>query len=271
MEWGKGFSWAWEDWPSLEAHLPYIAAAGFTAIEPTFGVGILRPDSGTAAGELLARAQAHNLAVPSFRGGRFFWETVSSPDPAAREAGLEYGRRALDALATAGGSLLLAVPGRKRPDVPYEEHWELAREFLVRLGDEAAARGLEVGVENVECGFPLSVRDWKEFLGCIDHPAVGMYFDAGNVIRLDYGYPEQWIPSLASFIRRIHVKGAMRGKMPCVPLPESDVDWTAVMRAVRGIGYSGWIIVEPDRVDTHDSPNYFKSLADAMEEIFHLR
>ena len=267
-EWEKGVSWGWEDAASLDEQLPSIVAAGFSVIEPVFGSGILHPDNPAGAQQLLARTRANNLHIPSFRGGRFFWEAVSSPDPVIRKSGLDYGCRALDALATVGGKVLLVVPGRKRPDVPYEEHWKLAQDFLAKLGDAAAARGLTIGAENVECGFPLSVMDWKEFLRQIAHPAVGMYFDVGNIIRLDYGYPEQWIPSLAPFIKRIHFKGATRGQMACPPPLEGDVDWPSVMRAIREIGYSDCIIYEPDRIDSGDFPGFFKSLAEAMDAIF---
>lgn len=265
----KGFSWNWADEDSLFAHAALLAAAGFTGLEPVFASPVFEGNAFKTAATIRSRCADLGLTVPSMRGGRFFWETVAAPEKSLREKGLDYGRRALDALSALGGQVLLVVPGGKRPDLPYEEHWKLAREFFLALGEEAAARGLRVGAENVECGFPLSVVEWKAFLDEIRGPGTGMYLDAGNVVWLDYGYPDHWIRTLAGDILQMHFKGARRGGQLC-PLLDGDVDWTAVMRALRDIAYQGWILIEPSGLPRELLPHYFRSLAGDMEAVFSL-
>ncbi|MDL2272458.1 sugar phosphate isomerase/epimerase [Desulfovibrio sp. OttesenSCG-928-I05] len=273
----KGFSWAWTDAESFFRHAGLIAGAGFHGLEPVFGGPLLMHSPERTAAAMRAECASLGLSIPSMRGGRYFWETISSPDKTLRDKGFEYGLRALDTLNALGGSVLLVVPGGKRADVPYEEHWKFARDFFLRLGEEACQRGLRVGAENVECGFPLSVMEWNAFLADISGPATGMYFDAGNVVWLDYGFPDHWIRSLASRILQIHFKGAVRAQRVC-SLLEGDVDWQAVMRALADIRYEGWIIVEPPALpssllqDASDTVlrHYFTTLAADMEVIFQL-
>jgi hexulose-6-phosphate isomerase len=269
MAYRKGFSWNWQDAATLAAHAALLAEAGFDGLEPVFGSPLFEGDAEKTARDLCRRCADLGLAIPSLRGGRYFWQAVSSPDKAARAQGLDYGRRALDALAAMGGSVLLVVPGGKRPDVRYEEHWKYAREFFLALGEEAAARHLRAAAENVECGFPLSVLEWRTFLGEIAGPGTGMYLDAGNVVCLDYGFPEHWITTLARHIAQVHFKGAKRGGPQC-SLWDGDVDWTAVMRALRTAEYAGWILVEPPGMAAQALHHYFRSLAEDMEVIFQL-
>lgn len=273
----KGFSWAWLDVAAFSRHAAFAARAGFDGLEPVFGGPLFADDPLRTAAEMRRECASLGLSIPSMRGGRYFWETIASPDKNLREKGFEYGLRALDTLSELGGSLLLVVPGGKRPDVPYEEHWKMARDFFLRLGEEAHGRNLRIGAENVECGFPLSVMEWASLLGDIAGPGTGMYFDAGNVVWLDYGFPDQWIRSLAPHILQVHFKGAVRAQRVC-SLLEGDVDWPAVMRALADVRYKGWIFVEPPAlppvvrgVDPERLfPHWFATLAGDMEVIFQL-
>jgi hexulose-6-phosphate isomerase len=79
----------------------------------------------------------------------------------------------------------------------------------------------------------------------VGHPFVQSYFDVGNVLRS--GYPEHWIRVLGSRIRKVHFKdykadvGTLAG---FVELLSGDVDYPAVMAALREVGYDGWCIAE---------------------------
>ena len=61
------------------------------------------------------------------------------------------------------------------------------------------------------------------------------------------GYPEHWIPILGRQIRRVHLKdyrravGSVNG---FVEILSGDVNWPAVMGALRTIGYDGWLTAE---------------------------
>lgn len=243
----KGFSSQWSGEQQLDELLPHIAAAGFDGIEPTFNPGAYPSPEGyhRQAPELRRRCEALGLQVHGLRAGRFPWANIPSPDERDRAAAIEHIRRALECVSIMGGDVLLVVPGQARPEVSYAEHWRRVVEFARAAGELAAARGVTIGLENVEARFPLSVRDWKDLLLEIDHPQVRMYLDVGNVTWLGLGFPEQWIRELGTLVCRLHFKdatfgGALRN------LLAGDVNWSAVAAALRETRYAGWISVEPE-------------------------
>jgi hexulose-6-phosphate isomerase len=69
--------------------------------------------------------------------------------------------------------------------------------------------------------------------------------DVGNVLRT--GYPEHWIRILGSRIHKVHFKdfkvsiGTLGG---FVDLLRGDVDFGAVMSALRDVGYDDYAVVE---------------------------
>jgi L-ribulose-5-phosphate 3-epimerase len=243
----KGFSSLWRTEEEINRLLPEIASAGFAGIEPTFNSGAIpSPESyPDQAKNLAQRSRDLGLKIPSLRGGLRFWDTIPSPDPSEREQALEHAKKAFECLALMGGKTLLIVPGRIRPDVPYEEHWKRVVDFAYGAGEMAKAYGMGVGLENVEARFPLSVKEWKDLLDEIKHPRVRMYLDVGNVSWLGLGFPEQWILSLGDRICQVHFKDARFGKT-LGNILEGEVNWSQVMGALKKINYQGWISVEPE-------------------------
>jgi hexulose-6-phosphate isomerase len=263
----------------LSSLLPAIAAAGFDGVEPTFVEGALpspdAEDPNRGARELAARCGDLGLAIPSMRGGRVPWWSIPSPLAKERTAALDHTRRALDALATMGGSVLLIVPGERSRKVDYFAHWQRVLEYGRAAGEIARSYGMRIGLENVEAAFPTSLRDWRDLVDEIADPGVGVYFDVGNVSWLGLGYPEEWLRHLAHRILRLHFKDA-RFRLAGATLHseihqilDGDVDWAEVMTAVREIGYQGWISVEPEsyRHARHRLP---ERLSRDLEAIFQL-
>ena len=78
--------------------------------------------------------------------------------------------------------------------------------------------------ENAWSRFLVSPRDMREFVDQFPRKTVGVHFDTGNILQ--WGYPEDWILTLGSRIRRIHfkdfklAKGGKQGQF--VPLLEGD-------------------------------------------------
>ena len=81
-----------------------------------------------------------------------------------------------------------------------------------------------------------------DFVDGVDSPAVGAFFDVGNVVI--NSYPEYWIEILEGRITRIHVKGFNRDNGKFCYLREGTIDWKKVMNQLRSIGYDGFITVE---------------------------
>ena len=273
----KGYSLVVRDGIDCDVLLPAIADADFAGIEPTFIAGAL-PDPGSpvkTARELQRRCDDLGLLVPSMRGGRVPWDTISSADPAERTRAIDHVKRAFDALDEMGGTVLLIVPGRRDPTVTFQDNWKRVVEFGHQVGMVAKTRNKRVGFENVEARFPCSERDWLDLLDEIHHDNIGMYFDVGNVVWLGFGFPEQWIHTLRSRIVQVHFKDAVCRTVGATvhaevrSLLEGEVNWPAVMQALHETEYTGWISVEPDPY-THALHRLPKRLSADLNAIFAL-
>ena len=242
----KGFSLVWDDESMIAQLLPGIAQAGFDGIEPTFNPGkIPSPDKYLQqAPELKKRCDDYGLTIPSLRAGGRPWTTIPSPDPKERGEALEHTRQALECLKLMGGSVLLVVPGQIQADIPYDEHWKRVVEYGQRVSQLAEEFDAIIGLENVEARFPISLKDWRDLITEINHPRVRMYLDVGNITWLGLGFPEQWIAALEGLICQVHFKDAEFGGV-LRNLLAGDVDWPAVVGALRNSDYGGWISVEP--------------------------
>lgn len=127
----------------------------------------------------------------------------------------------------------------------YDEAYDNALAALKELKSTADELGVAIGVENVWNKFLLSPLEFRAFLDEIGSTQVGAYFDVGNVIYS--GYPEQWIQILGSRIKRIHFKDFKRdvGNLDgFCDLLDGDVNFPAVMSALREIGYNGPVTSE---------------------------
>ena len=160
-------------------------------------------------------------------------------------------KQQITAAAVCGADTILVIPGWVgTPFAPgivsYDVAYERAQAALSELSDFAAQMKVSIGVENVGNSFLLSPLEMKRFVDEINSDYVGVYFDLGNILYSS-GYPDQWIRILNNRIKKIHFddyRSDVPGMGGFVDLFEGDVDFTAVMHAIRDIGYDDWAIVE---------------------------
>lgn len=149
-----------------------------------------------------------------------------------------------------GGTSVLVVAGRVNKQMSYDDNY---REWSARLKENAPYaedQGIRLLIENVWNDFLLSPLEMARFIDEIDSPAVGSYFDVGNVVR--FGYPDQWIRILGSRIGKLDIKEYSRDlqrneglwKGFNVEIGDGDVDYPAVREALAEIGYEGWATAE---------------------------
>ena len=150
--------------------------------------------------------------------------------------------RSIDEAVQAGADVVLLVPAVVNEQITYEEAWERSQPEIRELAKYAEEKQVTIAIENVWNKFLLSPIEFARFVDEIDSPWVQAYFDVGNIVL--YGYPEHWIRSLGSRIRRVHVKGFRRKDFSFVYLLEGSIDWKAVMQAFRDIGYDGYVTAE---------------------------
>jgi hexulose-6-phosphate isomerase len=228
----------------LEADLQYARDTGYEAIELVFS------DSGEPSIDASSRELAdikaacgrHGLELCSILPTRRDAGSLLSPDPSERRKRVRILERGLDIAAALGVDGLLLHPGQLEPVAVYEAVWNNLRDALRDLAPGAEQAGCAIGVENVWNKFLLSPREARQFVDEVGSPAVGIYLDTANMIF--YGYPEMWIRELGRRVVKVHVKDFRRRDMAWVQLMDGDVDWPAVMRELRAIGFDGALVSE---------------------------
>ncbi len=202
--------------------------------------------------QVLAAARNAGVQLASMASG-FGWSLpITSSDDAIRAQAIEATKKALRVASYLELEAMLLVPGGVGADfiegfevTDYEAAYQNALAALREIAPVAEEVGVSVGVENVWNKFLLSPLEFRGFLDEVNSPRVGCYFDVGNVILL--GYPEQWVRILGDKIVRVHFKDFQKAVGTIdgfCPLGEGDVDWKAVMQALKAANYQGPVTAE---------------------------
>jgi hexulose-6-phosphate isomerase len=220
--------------------------------------------------EVLKASNATGLPVPSVCGALHWKFPLSDPDPVVREQGLAALKVSLEDANAYGADTVLLVPGRVSETVSYDDCWDRAVEEIRKAIPLAINLKVKIALENVWNNFLISPMEAASFVDQFKTPYVGFYFDCGNI--LVYGWPEQWIKILGRRIAKVHIKEFSRkladtqgkGAGFGVKLTEGDLNWTAVMKALDDIGYTGWTTIEQPGGDSSEG---LKDLCDRLIKI----
>ncbi len=200
------------------------------------------------------KAWAKDAGISLFSvASALYWSYSLSADSAAERAkAKEVVAKQLQVAAWLGCDTILVIPGSVKrgldadaPVVAYDLAYERSLAALKELAPLAEELGVAIGLENVWNQFLLSPLEMRDLIDAVGSPAVGAYFDAGNVLA--FGYPDQWIKILGKRIRKVHIKDfrtSVGGLGGFVDLLAGDVDFPAVMAALAEIGYDDWITAE---------------------------
>ena len=247
------------------AHLAEVAYEGFTEIDLT--------DSWVRIGDLDGARLAELAAVIDDVGLRP--EAVSAIrrsviDPQTGEDNLAYSHRTIDAAAELGCSVVSV--GLHRPLTPAQrevlwfwtvdgprdgespETWNLAVARLRELGEHAESVGVRLSLEMYEDTLLGSSGSAVRLVQDIDHPAVGLNPDLGNLFRL-HREVEPFLAAVEACLpvsNYWHVKSyhrdtdPMTGAIHTVPAPmyAGSMNYRAAFRIAMDAGYAGPICVE---------------------------
>jgi len=261
--------WAFPSaWP-MERILALAGEAGFEAIELDYGLPYRRGEEPALATQDVghpfrpettddkARAVRRQcldagLAVSSLASGVFWQVNLISDDEAERAAAKGHVRHMIRLGAALGVDALLIVPGfigpfEAGPPVvaDYQGAYERAVDDFRELAIDAEGVGVVLGIETVWNRFLTSPLEMRAFVDSVDSPSVGVYLDVANVLRTSY--PEHWVDVLGPRICKVHLKdfGLRTGNLGgFCDLLRGDVDFGAVMAALRRVGYDGDLVVE---------------------------
>ncbi|MEA3345383.1 MAG: sugar phosphate isomerase/epimerase family protein [Chloroflexota bacterium] len=274
----KGINiWAFRDQSDLRRCMILAHKAGFEGIELAYALkGPIGPESTPEDMKaILQMAREVGIEICSLATGVLWQFNLISEDREERETAKGHVRKGLELAGVLGVDTMLVVPGftgpfQSGPAViqDYEAAYNRALENFRELGPIAEQHEVYIGVENVWNKFLNSPLEMRDFIDRVGHPYVQCYFDVGNIMRT--GYPEHWIRVLGSRIRKVHFKdfktdvGTLEG---FVELLSGDVNYPAVMEALRDVGYDGWCTAELSP-RTHWPESILQATSQAMDLIF---
>lgn len=281
--------WNAETWPIAAAMIPFpgrlpdgrlvqdagpevwardltdVADAGFDAVDPTnswLRVADLDP---AQRADFIAICGDLGLSVPAISTSR---RSVIDPQHGAEY--LAYGHRVLDVAAEMGvghvsfgffGPLtpeqmarlwFWTAEGVKNPSDP--DTYRLAIARTRELGDHAERLGIRISLEMYEDTYIGTARDALRFMQDLDHPALRLNMDIGNLIRL-HRPVEPWaemIELCAPYAGYWHVKNYYRMEDPSsgqilthpAPLLGGTINYRAAIRRVLELGFDSPFLVE---------------------------
>jgi hexulose-6-phosphate isomerase len=270
-------AWTVDPKAGFEETFKSVKEAGFEGIElnidkDDYSAHSLTLETGTDLDEVLKLSRKYSVPVVSVStsvGG-----TTGAGDEENRQRTHKVLRRQIECAAALEAGAILSVPGGISGEISIREAYKNSLECYKEMGDEIAASGIRVCLEQVWNGFFTSPFDMARFIDDLGNPSFGAYFDVGNVLAISW--PEYWIEILGSRIHRLHVKnfkraGGLFQGGSWVNLPDGDACWQKVIPALRKAGFDGYLTAETSinesAVPGITYPAYYKTVADALEKI----
>jgi len=250
---------------STNAYLKYpfaeavrrLAAIGYAGVEimadvPHAWPAFLLDEQKQAIRDALAKNRLAISNINSFmmhavndRRQRYWHPSWIEPDPNYRAVRIDHTTRALTLARELGAKCITTEPGGPlEPGQSWAAGLKLFVEMLKPVIEHAEKEGVLLLIEP-EPGLLVETADqFLELMRHLDSPAVGLNFDVGHAYCVGDD-PATTIPRLAKYIRHFHLEdiAATRVHHHLVP-GEGAIDFGATFRAIRQIGYDGWVTIE---------------------------
>jgi sugar phosphate isomerase/epimerase len=226
----------------LRAGMRLVAEAGFDGVEL-----MMRDAAPNDAGAVAALAKEYGLAVAMCCTGEVFGEdrlSFADPDAGVREAALARAKGILEFAGRLGVDINVGrLRGRLREDVPRESTLAWARDAFLACADLAERLGIFVLLEPLPPGvggvnFLNTTREAVAFVEGLGHPHFRLMLDIGHMAANGDDLPASFLHA-RPYNRYVHLTDDRR-----LPPGAGSVDFPAVLAALRGAGYDGWVAVE---------------------------
>lgn len=221
------------------------------------------------------QAADNGIELYSVASGLYWDYWLNDDDPAVRQKAKDIVKKHLETASILDCESILIIPGSVNAEfaapgkvVDYETAYNRSLEAITELKSVAEQYKVEIGLENVWNKFLVSPMEMRQFIDAVGSQYVGSYFDVGNV--LFNGYPEHWIKILGDRIKKVHFKDyrvAAGGLHGFVDLLAGDINYPAVMEALKSIGYDGWVTAEMIPNYTHYTETIIYNTSNAMDRI----
>src|SRR5687768_1257358 len=215
--------------------------AGFEAIEMQT---VTRDDE---AAEIKEASAATGLRIHSVMNMAHWQLPLSSSDPGVVSRSVAGMETSMRNAVLWGADAVLLVPAVVDAATPYRDAYTRSQRVIrERLLPMARDMKVVIAIEEVWNKFLLSPLEMARYVDEFESPWVKAYFDVGNVVL--YAFPRDWIRTLGSRIVKVHLKDfnfdGRCGRFTWKNIGEGDIDWIEVRRALREIGFNGYVTTE---------------------------
>lgn len=244
--------------PDLETALRGMAAVGMTGAELRLISGRNMMDlSDDEVDRVRAAVEAHGMTVISLASPLLKCVLPGAPpldtriehdvfgSPYTYEDQPRLTRRAFE-IAERAGAGIIRVFSYWRTVEP-ERCFPSAAAALHELAEDAAKRGVVIGLENEQACNAGTGDEAARLLALVEHPALKALWDPANASILgETPYPDGYRRLPPARIAHVHAKDCIvRDHTPIWgAVGEMGVDWKGQIAALRRDGYSGWISLE---------------------------
>lgn len=249
----------------LTDFLEQSAATGYEVVELAMKQqGELTPHSTPEQlAHIVEMATEHSLKLVSMTHSHCTGNLLDSG--ASQQTSIQETEAGLRAAAKMGIGCTLHTLGRLNPNLYYDDAYRNGIQALQQLAETAEQLQVSLAVEFIWNGFLFSPLEMKHFLDEVNSPYIGFYFDPGNMAV--FQFPHHWVRIVGNHLKMVHLKDwqgrALNGGWP--PLLAGEVDYVAMNRELRAIGYHGPMISEvPPTVAS------FKTTAEAIQKIIQM-
>src|SRR5260370_31986275 len=246
--------------------------AGFDAIELRMSTELILDSTADQMKQLADDARKAGVAIASMWVSRPLSDRpINSPDPAVRAQGVAALEKCIELAHHAGCGALLIYSARlgsgAKLEVGSQDTWDRVSDAFRKVIPAAERAKVILTPENVWNKFLLSPLEMRAFVDQFRSPWLQTHFHIGNVMHS--GNPQDWILTLGSRIKRVHVKdyklSNRAGQGGFVGLLEGDVDWKAVMEALVKVDYRGYL--SPEIGHDKSDPDQLKKVSLALDKI----
>lgn len=112
------------------------------------------------------------------------------------------------------------------------------------------AREIDLGLETGQ----ETAAELAALLKHVNYRNVGVNFDPANMILYDKGDPVEALRVLAPWLKQVHIKDAVRTKIPGtwgeeVPVGTGEVDWPKFFATLQEVNFTGNLVIEREAGD----------------------